>query len=128
MRYSVSRVGFLDDRNRTKLSVGCDADRDFGRFKNHVDPLIGSKRIGDIEARDLLLMIRELKRQKKADGSPRHADGSIVNILGVCSSVFELAILEGAIEHNPVKHIPSRKRPKKRGRAAFRTGTMRPWR
>jgi hypothetical protein len=38
-----------------------------------------------------------------------------VNILGVCSSVFELAILEGAIEHNPVKHIPSRKRPKKRG-------------
>jgi hypothetical protein len=92
-----------------------DADRDFGRFKNHVDPLIGSKRIGDIEARDLMLMIRELKRQKKANGCPRHADGSIVNILGVCSSVFELAILEGAIEHNPVKHIPSRKRPKKRG-------------
>jgi integrase len=30
--------------------------------------------------------------------------------------VFELAILEGAIEHNPVKHIPSRKRPKKRGK------------
>ena len=93
-----------------------DVDRDFGRFKNHVDPLIGSRRIGDIEARDLLLMIRELKRQKRADGSPRHADGSIVNILGVCSSVFELAILEGAIEHNPVKHIPSRKRPKKRGK------------
>jgi integrase len=78
--------------------------------------LIGSRRIGDIEARDLLLMIRELKRQKKDDGSPRHADGSIVNILGVCSSVFELAILEGAIEHNPVKHIPSRKRPKKQGK------------
>ena len=93
-----------------------DVERDLGRFKNHVDPLIGSRRIGDIEARDLLLMIRELKRQKKADGSPRHADGSIVNILGVCSSVFELAILEGAIEHNPVKHIPSRKRPKKRGK------------
>ena len=93
-----------------------DVERDFGRFKNHVDPLIGSRRIGDIEARDLLLMIRELKRQKKADGTPRHADGSIVNILGVCSSVFELAILEGAIEHNPVKHIPSRKRPKKRGK------------
>ncbi len=106
-----------------------DADRDFGRFKNHVDPLLGSKRIGDIEARDLLLMIRELKRQKKANGSPRHADGSIVNILGVCSSVFELAILEGAIEHNPVKHIPSRKRPKKRGKGgASRTGTTRPWR
>ena len=96
-----------------------DADRDFGRFKNHVDPLIGSKRIGDIEARDLMLMIRELKRQKKANGSPRHADGSIVNILGVCSSVFELAILEGAIEHNPVKHIPSRKRPKKRGKGGI---------
>ena len=93
-----------------------DVDRDFGRFKNHVDPLIGSRRIGDIEARDLLLMIRELKRQKRPDGSPRHADGSIVNILGVCSSVFELAILEGAIGHNPVKHIPSRKRPKKRGK------------
>jgi len=93
-----------------------DVDRDFGRFKNHVDPLIGSRRIGDIEARDLLLMIRELKRQKRPDGSPRHADGSIVNILGVCSSVFELAILEGAIEHNPVKHIPSRKRPKKPGK------------
>jgi len=93
-----------------------DADRDFGRFKNHVDPLIGGRRIGEIEARDLLLMIRDLKRQKKADGTPRHADGSIVNILGVCSSVFELAILEGAIEHNPVKHIPSRKRPKKRGK------------
>jgi len=93
-----------------------DADRDFGRFKNHVDPLIGSRRVGDVEARDLLLMIRDLKRQKKADGSPRHADGSIVNVLGVCSSVFELAILEGAIEHNPVKHIPSRKRPKKRGK------------
>ena len=43
-----------------------DADRDFGRFKNHVDPLIGSRRIGDIEARDLMLMIRELKRQKRA--------------------------------------------------------------
>ncbi len=93
-----------------------DVGRDIGRFRNHIDPLIGSRRIGDIEARDLLLMIRELKRQKKADGSPRHADGSIVNILGVCSSVFELAILEGAIEHNPVKHIPSRKRPKKRGK------------
>ena len=93
-----------------------DVGRDIGRFRNHIDPLIGSRRIGDIEARDLLLMIRDLKRQKKADGTPRHADGSIVNILGVCSSVFELAILEGAIEHNPVKHIPSRKRPKKRGK------------
>jgi hypothetical protein len=39
-----------------------DADRDLGRFENHVDPLIGSRRIGDIEARDLLLMIRDLKR------------------------------------------------------------------
>ena len=93
-----------------------DVGRDIGRFRNHIDPLIGSRRIGDIEARDLLLMIRDLKRQKKDDGTPRHADGSIVNILGVCSSVFELAILEGAIEHNPVKHIPSRKRPKKRGK------------
>lgn len=72
-----------------------DVERDVGRFKNHVDPLMGSKRIGEIEARDLLLMIRDLRRQKKEDGTPRHADGSIVNMLGVCSSVFELAILEG---------------------------------
>ena len=60
-----------------------DVGRDIGRFRNHIDPLIGSRRIGDIEARDLLLMIRDLKRQKKDDGTPRHADGSIVNILGV---------------------------------------------
>ena len=58
-----------------------DVERDFGRFKNHIDPLVGGRRIGDIEARDLLLMIRELKRQKRPDGSPRHADESIVNIL-----------------------------------------------
>ncbi len=105
-----------------------DADRDFGRFKNHVDPLIGRKRIGDLEARDLMLMIRELKRQKKADGSQRHADGSIVNILGVCSSVFELAILEGAIEHNPVSTSRAENAPKSEGSGASRTGTTRPWR
>jgi len=53
-----------------------DVGRDIGRFRNHIDPLIGSRRVGDIEARDLLLMIRELKRLRDPRQEPRPPRGA----------------------------------------------------
>ncbi len=47
-----------------------DADREFVGFRSHVTRLIGSKRIGDIEARDVLLMIRDAEAPEESEWIP----------------------------------------------------------
>jgi integrase len=76
------------------------ADREYSSYQRHVSPLIGSLPVGEIKPLDVL----ELSETLIARGeiSPK----SVRNCIGVVSSIFRLAVLEGAVEINPVSQTP----------------------
>jgi len=76
------------------------ADREYSSYRRHVSPLIGSTAVGEIKALDVL----ELSETLIARGeiSPK----SVRNCIGIVSSIFRLAVLEGAVEVNPVSQTP----------------------
>ena len=81
------------------------ADREYSSYRRHVSPLIGSTAVGEIKPLDVL----ELSETLIARGeiSPK----SVRNCIGIVSSIFRLAVLEGAVEVNPVSQTPSRRAP-----------------
>jgi integrase len=76
------------------------ADREYASYRRHVSPLLGSTAVGEIKALDVL----ELSETLIARGeiSPK----SVRNCIGIVSSIFRLAVLEGAVEVNPVSQTP----------------------
>ena len=76
------------------------ADREYASYRRHVSPLIGSTAVGEIKPLDVL----ELSETLIARGaiSPK----SVRNCIGIVSSIFRLAVLEGAVEVNPVSQTP----------------------
>ena len=76
------------------------ADREYSSYRRHVSPRIGSMPVGEIKPLDVL----ELSETLVARGeiSPK----SVRNCIGIVSSIFRLAVLEGAVEVNPVSQTP----------------------
>ena len=76
------------------------ADREYSSYRRHVSPRIGSMPVGEIKPLDVL----ELRETLVARGeiSPK----SVRNCIGIVSSIFRLAVLEGAVEVNPVSQTP----------------------
>ena len=76
------------------------ANREYSSYRRHVSPRIGSTAVGEIKPLDVL----ELSETLIARGeiSPK----SVRNCIGIVSSIFRLAVLEGAVEVNPVSQTP----------------------
>ncbi|MDH3727071.1 MAG: hypothetical protein OER77_06040 [Myxococcales bacterium] len=76
------------------------ANREYSTYRRHVSPRIGSMPVGEIKPLDVL----ELSETLIARGeiSPK----SVRNCIGIVSSIFRLAVLEGAVEVNPVSQTP----------------------
>ena len=76
------------------------ADRERSSYRRHVSPLIGSMPVGDIKPLDVLGLSEALIA--RGEISPK----SVRNCIGIVSSIFRLAVLEGAVEVNPVSQTP----------------------
>jgi len=75
-------------------------DRELASYTRHVSPLIGSMPVAEIKPLDVL----ELGETLIARG--RLSPKSVRNCIGVVSSIFRLAVLEGAVDVNPVSQAP----------------------
>jgi integrase len=76
------------------------ADREYSSYRRHVSPLIGCSPVGEIKPLDVLELSETLIARGKI--SPK----SVRNCIGIVSSIFRLAVLEGAVEVNPVSQTP----------------------
>ncbi|MBW2718290.1 MAG: hypothetical protein JRD94_06960 [Deltaproteobacteria bacterium] len=76
------------------------SDREYSSYRRHVSPLMGSLPVGEIKPLDVLEFSEALVA--RGEISPK----SVRNCIGIVSSIFRLAVLEGAVEVNPVSQTP----------------------
>jgi integrase len=75
--------------------------------------LLGAYRVGDIKPLGVIRLAEALDAQTKQDDSKQHTAKSIHNLIGSLSSIYGLAVLEGAVEVNPVSQLPKGSLPAK---------------
>ena len=76
------------------------ADREYSSYRRHVSPLVGSMPVGEIKPLDVLGLSEALVARGAISSK------SVRNCIGIVSSIFRLAVLEGAVEINPVSQTP----------------------
>ncbi len=87
---------------------------DQGRIDNHIKPLLGKKRVGDIVAADIQRFMRDIAAGKTAKDNktgPRKrlivkgGRGAATRVTGLLSGIFSFAVAEGIRAENPVKGV-----------------------
>jgi len=91
--------------------INCNAADDRGRIKRHVVPAFGKKRLADITLGTIMAWIDEQRQRVDADGERELSESSIRHNVNMLSRFFAWAIERGHATINPVRQIPTGKRP-----------------
>jgi integrase len=103
---------YLREGCPTKKASTLATDR--GRIKNHIKPLIGTKRISSVTRGDVQWVMRQVAEGRtKADVKTRPRGRSIVDggkgtatrTIGLLGGIFTFAIREGMLEDNPARMV-----------------------
>lgn len=87
---------------------------DQGRINNHIKPLLGKRRVGDVTAADVRRFLRNIAARKTAKdlkAGPRKrlivkgGRGAATRVTGLLSGIFSFAVAEGIRSDNPVKGV-----------------------
>lgn len=101
--WKTARSGTI--KGNTALNIEC-------RYRNHIGPAMGGKKIADIEKREILKLQEELACKQK----PRTVNITIVQL----KNIFQSAVLEGIIASNPAAGIKPLKVDTKEGETSNR--------
>jgi integrase len=95
-------VPWLERRTQTHRA----ADDDRLRWKNHLSPVFGKMRAGDVNAAKLRAFIEAKLAEKKADGTRRWEPTTIGHCIRQLSTFFEDVKELGHVDVNPVSTLP----------------------
>lgn len=96
-----SRVGIADRRRRYAQGT---VDLYEQRLRDHVSPVIGSRRVSDVTTHDLRRLIDRLS-------SNGLAPGTVTSNVNIVSRLFVFAKKRKLVEHNPVRDLDRDDRP-----------------
>ena len=91
-------------------------DDDRARLKKHVAPMIGKKRVEDVESRDVLGVLNSVRRKKNRSGQPL-SETTVKHVYTTMSTMFADALQEGIIFSNPCADLRRSQRPRRPKRA-----------
>jgi integrase len=95
------RVGITDKRRRYAQGT---VDLYEQRLRDHVSPVLGAKRIGEIATDDVQRLVDVLTRKG-------FAPGTITSVINIVSRLFRYAIKRKLVPHNPVRDLDRDDRP-----------------
>lgn len=87
---------------------------DRGRIENHIKPLLGQRRVGDVTAADIQRFMRDIARGKTAMNERvalrkrvvvKGGEGAATRVVGLLSGIFSFAVSEGIRSDNPVRGV-----------------------
>jgi integrase len=96
-----ARVGISDKRRRYAQST---VDLYEQRLQEHISPVLGKRRIGEITTDDLRRLIDKLTAEKLAPST-------VTSHINIVSRLFRYAIKRKLIPHNPVRDLDRDDRP-----------------
>jgi integrase len=96
-----ARVGIADRRRRYAQGT---VDLYEQRLRDHVSPVLGTSRVGEVTSDDLRRLIDALTAK-------RLAAGTVTSTINIVSRLFRYAIKRRLVSHNPVRDLDRDDRP-----------------